>query len=115
MTVFASILPGRSHLPEDEPDRDKRLKELSRGYEETPWLTLLVAFSGFLVAVPGSMVLLFILGVGLTGGRWLPYALLLGVLVAVHVCLRAVRRRRRHKRCRLTATWLIMQPKKRDS
>jgi hypothetical protein len=95
--VFAPILPGRSHRPEDEPDRDKRLKELTRGYEETPWLTLLVVFSGFLVVVPGSMVLLVMLGVGLTGGRWIPYALLLGVLVGAHVCLRAIRHRRRHR------------------
>jgi hypothetical protein len=95
--VFAPILPGRSHRPEDEPVRDKRRQELSRGYEETPWLTLLVNFSGFLVVVPGSIVLLFVLGVGLTGGRWVPYALLLGAVVGTHVCLRAIRYRRRHR------------------
>jgi hypothetical protein len=95
--VFAPILPGRSDRPEDEPDRDQRLKELSRGYEETPWLTLLVTLSGFLVVVPGSIILLFVLGVGLTGGRWMPYALLLAVVVGVHICLRAIRYRRRHR------------------
>lgn len=95
--MFAPILPGRSRRPEDEPDRYKRLKELSRGYEETPRLTLLVTLSGFLVVVPGSMVLLFALGVGLTGERWVPYVLLLGVLLGVHLCLRAIRYRRRHR------------------
>ncbi|MBV9380974.1 MAG: hypothetical protein JOY82_06440 [Streptosporangiaceae bacterium] len=98
MSVFPPVLPGRSRRPEEDPDRDKRLSEFSRGYENTPWLTLLVTLTGFLVIVPGSMVLVFLLGTALTGGRWVPYALLLGALVGVHACLRAMRYRRRHAR-----------------
>jgi hypothetical protein len=62
-------------------------------------LISLVAFSGFVAAFIGSVVILFVIANLRHGTVWLPYALILGALVAAHLCLRAVRyKRRRHAR-----------------
>src|SRR3974377_1433897 len=47
---------------EEGTDQEKRLEALSRGYEDSPWLTALVDFSGFLVVLAGSFTALFLLG-----------------------------------------------------
>lgn len=60
--VYPPILPGRSHRPgEEDPDRQKHLEELSRGYEGSPWLTALVDFSGFVAVFVGSFALVLLL------------------------------------------------------
>ena len=51
---YPPMLPGRRRRPGDEADQEKRLQGLSRGYEDSPWLTALVDFSGFLVVLVGS-------------------------------------------------------------
>ena len=51
----------------------------------------------FVAAFIGSVVVLFVIANLRHGTVWLPYALILGALVAAHLCLRAVRyKRRRH-------------------
>jgi hypothetical protein len=59
---------GGGHRPdEDGVDQERRQQELSRGFEDSPWLTALVVFSGFLVALVGTFDTLFLLGTALTG------------------------------------------------
>ena len=99
--MTSPIVPwGPPHRPDDDDlTRAKRLEQLDRGYEDAPWLTFLVYLSGFVAAVPGSMVTVFLIGTAAAGRTWWPYALLLAVLLGVHACLRAVRyQRRRAKR-----------------
>lgn len=94
--MYPPILPGGPPYRSDEdPERERRLEQLSQGYEGSPWLTLLVNFSGFLAVFAGSFVAVFLLGNLGNGGAWIPYALLLAALVGAHAGLRAVRHRRR--------------------
>jgi hypothetical protein len=93
--MFPPLLPGRGHGPgQESADQERRLEELSRGYEGSPWLTALVLFSGFLLALAGSFAAILLL-VNLPNGGELPFALILGGLVGVHLSLRAVRYYRR--------------------
>jgi hypothetical protein len=85
------MLPERQRRPGDEADRKKRLQWLSRDYEDSPWLTALVDFSGFLVVLVGSFTALFLLGTVLTGRTWWPFAVILAALVGTHACLRGIR------------------------
>ena len=94
--MLPPILPGGPPYRSDEdPERERRLEQLSQGYEGSPWLTLLVNFSGFLAVFAGSFVAMFLLGNLGNGGAWIPYALLLAALVGAHAGLRAVRHHRR--------------------
>jgi hypothetical protein len=93
--MYPPILPGRGHrLGNEDPDREKRLEELSRGYEGSPWLTALVDFSGFLAAFVGSFAAVLLL-INLPNGGELPFALILATLLGAHASLRAVRYYRR--------------------
>ena len=97
--MYPPMLPGRGRRPgEADTDQQKRLQELSRGYEDSPWLTALVLFSGFLVALVGTFDVVFLLGTALNGRTWWPYAVILAALAGTHACLRAVRYRRRRAR-----------------
>ena len=90
--MYPPILPGGPPYRSDEdPERERRLEQLSHAYEGSPWLTLLVNFSGFLAVFAGSFVAMFLLGNLSNGGAWIPYALLLAVLAGAHAGLRAVR------------------------
>jgi hypothetical protein len=94
--MYPPMLPGRRRRPgEDGTGQDRRLRELSRGYEGSPWLTALVIFSGFLVALVGTFDAVFLLGTALNGRTWWPYAVILAALTGTHAWLRAVRYRRR--------------------
>jgi hypothetical protein len=74
--------PGRTQRPgEEDPNQERRLQELSRGYEGSPWLTLLVNFSGFLAIFAGAWAAIFLAGTAGTHGQWWPYALNLAALV----------------------------------
>jgi hypothetical protein len=95
LRMYPPILPGRGHRrDEEDPDREKRLEEVSRGYEGSPWLTALVDFSGFLLAFVGSFAAVLLL-INLPSGGELPFALILAALVGAHASLRAVRYYRR--------------------
>ena len=97
--MYPPMLPGRGRRPgEADTDQQKRLQELSRGYEDSPWLTALVDFSGFLVVLAGSFTALFLIGTALNGRTWWPFAVILAALVGTHACLRAVRYGRRRAR-----------------
>lgn len=59
--MYPPILPGRrDRSTEDEAGLEKRLGALGRDYEGSPWLTALVAFSGFLAVFAGSFAALFV-------------------------------------------------------
>ena len=94
--MYPPILPGKGHHPgEEDVGQEKRLQELSRGYEDSPWLTALVVFSGFLVAFVGTFDTLFLVGTAVTGREWWPYAVILAALAGTHLFLRAIRFGRR--------------------
>jgi hypothetical protein len=94
--MLPPVLPGGPPYRSDEdPERERRLEQLSQGYEGSPWLTLLVNLSGFLAVFAGSFVAIFLLGNLSNRGAWSPYALLLAALLLVHAGLRAVRHHRR--------------------
>jgi fatty acid desaturase len=95
MMGFPPVLPGLPPYRSDEdPEREKRLEQLNRDYEGSPWLTALVYFSGFLAVFAGSFAAVFLLG-NLGSVEWWPYALILAVLVTAHVGLRMLRHHRR--------------------
>jgi len=97
--MYPPMLPGKGRRPGEEgADQERRLQEVSRGFEDSPWLTALVIFSGFLVALVGTFDTLFLLGTALTGRTWWPYAVILAALAGTHACLRAVRYGRRRAR-----------------
>jgi small-conductance mechanosensitive channel len=97
--MYPPMLPGRGQRPGEEGiDQERHLQELSRDYEGSPWLTALVVFSGFLVALVGTFDTLFLLGTAVTGRTWWPYAVILAALLGTHICLRAVRYGRRRSR-----------------
>ena len=97
--MYPPMLPGegRRHSPEGT-DQERRLQELSRGYEDSPWLTGLVLFSGFLLVLVGTFDTVFLLGTAITGRTWWPYAVILAALAGTHLFLRAIRFGRRRAR-----------------
>jgi Flp pilus assembly protein TadB len=97
--MYPPILPGRQRRPgEEDRDWEERQDKLARNYDGSPWLTLLVNFSGFLAAFAGSFAALFVIGNLDNGTVWVPYAVLLAVVVGTHLLLRAERYRRRRAR-----------------
>jgi hypothetical protein len=58
--MYPPMLPGGRRPGETDTDQQDRLQELNRGYEDSPWLTTLVLFSGFLVALVGTFDALFL-------------------------------------------------------
>ena len=98
--MFSPILGGKQNRSNEEVTEWERQRSKSgEDYDTSPWLTSLVTFSGFVAAFIGSVVVLFVIANLRHGTVWLAYALILGALVAAHLCLRAVRyKRRRHAR-----------------
>jgi hypothetical protein len=98
--MFSPILGGTPNRSDEEVTGWERQRSKSReDYDGSPLLTSLVTFSGFVAAFIGSVVVLFVIANLRHGTVWLPYALILGALMAAHLCLRAVRfKRRRHAR-----------------
>ncbi len=95
MGYYPPVLPGGpSYESGEDPKREKRLEQLNQDYAESPWLTLLVKFSGFLLVFLGSFIAVILL-INLDSSAWWPYALILAVLVAAHVGLRMLRHQRR--------------------
>lgn len=99
--MFSPILGGKQNRSDEEvAEWERQRSKSSEDYDGSPWLTSLVTFSGFVAAFIGSVVVLFVIANLRHGTVWLPYALILGALVAIHLFLRAVlykrRRRARH-------------------
>jgi Flp pilus assembly protein TadB len=97
--MFSPFGPGRQNRSDEEiAEWERQQAKLGRDYE-SPWLSGLVTFSGYAAAFIGSVAVLFVVANLRHGTVWLPYALILAALVGAHLCLRAVRyRRRRHAR-----------------
>lgn len=97
--MFSPILGGKPNRSDEEvTEWERQRSKSSEDYDGSPWLTSLVTFSGFVAAFIGSVVVLFMIANLRHGTVWLPYALILGALVTAHLCLRAVRYKRRHTR-----------------
>jgi hypothetical protein len=98
--MFSPILGRKQNRSDEEvTEWERRRSKSSKDYDESPWLTSLVTFSGFVAAFIGSVVALFVIANLRHGTVWLPYAVILGALVGAHLCLRGVRhQRRRHAR-----------------
>ncbi|HYB88021.1 MAG TPA: hypothetical protein VEC76_14285 [Streptosporangiaceae bacterium] len=97
--MFSPIWSGKQNRSDEEvAEWERQQAKLNQDYE-SPWLSGLVTFSGFVAAFIGSVAIIFLV-VHLVHGRgWLPYALMLAGLVGAHLFLRAVRhRKRRHAR-----------------
>lgn len=97
--MFSPFLSGKQNRSDEEvAEWERQQAKLGQDYE-SPWLSGLVTFSGFVAAFIGSVDVLFVIANLRHGTVWLPYALILAALVGAHLCLRTVRyRRRRHAR-----------------
>src|ERR1700720_4072281 len=94
------ILPKKNRSDEEIAAWGRQGAKLGEDYD-SPWLSWLVTFSGFVAAFIGSVDVLFVIANLRHGTVWIPYALILAALVGAHLCLRAVRyRKRRHARQR---------------
>lgn len=94
------ILPKKNRSDEEVAEWERQQAKLGQDYD-SPWLSGLVTFSGFVAAFIGSVDVLFVIANLRHGTVWVPYALILAALVGAHLCLRAVRyRNRRHARQR---------------
>jgi hypothetical protein len=92
------LFSKRNRSDEEVTEWERQRAKLSKGYDESPWLTGLVTFSGFVAAFLGSVIALLVIANLRHGTVWLPYALILAALVGAHLCLRAVRYQRRRAR-----------------
>lgn len=97
--MFSPFLSsGKNRSDEEVAEWERQQAKFGQDYE-SPWLSGLVTFSGFVAAFIGSVAVLFVIANLRHGTVWLPYALILAALVGAHLCLRAVRyQRRRHAR-----------------
>ena len=95
--MFSPFLSGKQNRSDEEvAEWERQQTKFGKDYE-SPWLSGLVTFSGFVAAFIGSVAVLFVIANLRNGTVWLPYALILAALVGAHLSLRAVRyRRRRH-------------------
>ncbi len=98
--MFSPIMGGKQNRTDEEvAEWERQRSKLSKDYDGSPWLTSLVTFSGFVAAFVGSVTALLVIANLRRGTVWVPYALILGALVGAHLCLRAIRfRKRRHAR-----------------
>jgi Flp pilus assembly protein TadB len=98
--MFSPFLSGKQNRSDEEiAEWERQQAKLGQDYE-SPWLSGLVTFSGFVAAFIGSVDVLFVIANLHHGTVWLPYALILVALVGAHLCLRAVRYRRRRRHAR---------------
>ena len=92
------IQSKKNRSDEEVAGWERQQAKLGQDYD-SPWLSALVTFSGFVAAFIGSVDVLFVIANLRRGTVWVPYALILAALVGAHLCLRAVRfRKRRHAR-----------------
>ena len=93
--MFSPILGGKQNRSDEEvAEWERQRSKSSKDYDESPWLTSLVTFSGFVAAFIGSVAALLVIANLRHGTVWLPYALILGALVGAHLFLRAWCQRR---------------------
>jgi Flp pilus assembly protein TadB len=96
-SMFSPFLSGKPNRSDEEvAEWERQQAKLGQDYE-SPWLSGLVTFSGFVAAFIGSVAALLVIANLRHGRVWLPYALILAALVGTHLCLRALRYRRRRR------------------
>jgi hypothetical protein len=97
VNMLPPFLPGKQNRSDEEvAEWERQQAKLGQDYD-SPWLSGLVTFSGFVAAFIGSVDALFVIANLRHGTVWLPYALILAALVGAHLCLRIVRYRRRRR------------------
>jgi hypothetical protein len=82
------ILPKKNRSDEEVAGWERQQAKLGQDYD-SPWLSALVTFSGFVAAFIGSVDVLFVIANLRHGTVWIPYALVLAALVGAHLFLRA--------------------------
>jgi len=98
--MFSPIWSGKTPNRSDDEvaEWERQQAKLHQDYD-SPWLSGLVTFSGFVAAFIGSVAVFFLAAHLVHGRGWLPYALMIAGLVGAHLGLRAVRyQKRRHAR-----------------
>ena len=104
--MLPPILFSKRHRSDEEvAEWEAEQAKLGKDNYESPWLSGMVTFSGFVAAFIGSFAILLIVANLHHGTVWVPYTVILAALVAGHLCLRALlyRKRRRAKRRNLPA------------
>jgi Flp pilus assembly protein TadB len=103
--MLPPILFSKRHRSDEEvTEWEAEQAKLGKDYD-SPWLSGMVTFSGFVAAFIGSFVILLIVANLRHGTVWVPYTVILVALVAGHLCLRALlyKRRRRARRRNVAA------------
>jgi hypothetical protein len=81
---------------EEVAEWEAQQAKLGRDYD-SPWLSGMVTFSGFVAAFIGSVAILLIVANLRHGMVWVPYTVILAALAAGHLCLRALLYKRRRQ------------------
>jgi hypothetical protein len=97
----ADMLPpflfSKQHRSDEEvAEWEAQQAKLGKDYD-SPWLSSMVTFSGFVAAFIGSFAILLIVANLRHGTVWVPYTVILAALVAGHLCLRALLYKRRRR------------------
>ncbi len=98
--MLPPFLFSKQHRSDEEvAEWEAQQAKLGMDYD-SPWLSGMVTFSGFVAAFIGSFAILLIVANLRHGTVWVPYTVILAALVAGHLCLRALlyKRRRRARR-----------------
>ena len=98
--MLPPILFSKKHRSDEEvAEWEAQQAKLGKDYD-SPWLSGMVTFSGFVAAFVSSFAILLIVANLHHGTVWVPYTVILAALVAGHLCLRALlyKRRRRARR-----------------
>jgi len=90
--MLTPFLFSKQHRSDEEvAEWEARQAKFNKGYYDSPWLSGLVTFTGFVAALVGSFTLLLVIANLRHGTVWVPYAVILAALVGGHLCVRAVR------------------------
>jgi Flp pilus assembly protein TadB len=103
--MLPPFLFSKRHSSDEEvAEWEAQQAKLGQDYD-SPWLSGMVTFSGFVAAFIGSFAILFIVANLRHGTVWVPYTVALVALLAGHLCLRALlyKRRRRARRRNVAA------------
>ena len=98
------LFSKRNRSDEEVAEWEAQQTKLGKDYD-SPLLSGMVTFSGFVAAFIGSVAILLILANLHHGTVWVPYTVILAALVAGHLCLRALlyKRRRQARRRKVPA------------
>jgi len=89
--MLTPFLFSKQHRSDEEvAEWEAEQAKLNKGYE-SPLLSGLVTFTGFVAAFVGSFALLLVIANLRHGTVWVPYAVILAALAAGHLCVRAAR------------------------